>query len=138
MTSMNDMNSLFKDIMGVFPVDTKSFQDAMKGTTALNEKFASVAVEAAEKSAEISNKWTKDTLSRLSVISKAKSEPADYVKAMTEFASAQAEVAAENMAAFAEVAKKVQTDTVDLMITAGKEFGEDASAVVKKASKKAA
>jgi len=77
-------------------------------------------------------------LSRLSTISKAKTEPADYVKAMTEFASAQAEVAAENMAAFAEVAKKVQTDTVDLMMTAGKDFSEDASAAVKKATKKAA
>jgi len=97
-----------------------------------------VAVEAAEKSAEISNKWTKETLSRLSTISKAKTDPADYVKAMTEFASAQAEVAAENMAAFAEVAKKVQTDTVDLMMTAGKDFSEDASAAVKKATKKAA
>ena len=57
---------------------------------------------------------------------------------MTEFASAQAEVAAENMAAFAEVAKKVQTDTVDLMMTAGKDFSEDTSAAVKKAAKKAA
>jgi len=36
------------------------------------------------------------------------------------------------------VAKKVQTDTVDLMMTAGKDFSEDASAVVKKAAKKAA
>ena len=138
MTNLNDMTGFFKDMMGAFPVDTKSFEEAMKGTTALNEKFASVAVEAAEKSAEISNKWTKETLSRLSTISKAKTDPADYVKVMTEFASAQAEVAAENMAAFAEVAKKVQTDTVDLMMTAGKDFSEDTSAAVKKATKKAA
>ena len=136
MTNLNDMTGVFKDMMGAFPIDAKSFEEAIKGTTALNEKFASVAVEAAEKSAEISNKWTKDTLSRLSAMSKAKTEPAD-VKAMTEFASAQAEVAAENMAAFAEVAKKVQTDTVDLMMTAGKDFSEDASAAVKKAAKKA-
>ena len=138
MTHLNDMTGFFKDMMGAFPIDAKSFEETMKGTTALNEKFASVVVEAAEKSAEISNKWTKDTLSRLSAISKAKTDPADYVKVMTEFASAQAEVAAENMAAFAEVAKKVQTDTVDLMMTAGKDFSEDASAAVKKATKKAA
>ena len=138
MTNLNDMTGFFKDMMGAFPVDTKSYEEAMKGTIALNEKFASVAVEAAEKSAEISNKWTKETLSRLSTISKVKTDPADYVKVMTEFASAQAEVAAENMAAFAEVAKKVQTDTVDLMMTAGKDFSEDASAAVKKATKKAA
>ena len=71
MTHLNDMTSFFKDMMGAFPIDAKSFEETMKGTTALNEKFASVAVEAAEKSAEISNKWTKDTLSRLSAISKA-------------------------------------------------------------------
>ena len=138
MTNLNDMTGFFKGMMGAFPVDAKSFEETMKGTKALNEKFASLALEAAEKSAEISNKWTKDTLSRLSAISNTKTESADYVKAMTEFASAQAEVAAENMAAFAEVAKKVQTDTVDLMMTAGKDFSEDASAAVKKAAKKAA
>jgi len=36
------------------------------------------------------------------------------------------------------VAKKVQTDTVDLMMTAGKDFSEAASAAVKKATKKTA
>ena len=55
-------------------------------------------------------------------MSKAKAEPADYAKAMTDFASAYAEVTAEHMAAFAEVAKKVQMDTVELMMAAGKDI----------------
>ena len=93
-----------------------------------------VALEAAEKSAEISSKWTKDTLAKMSDMSKAKTEPADYAKSMTDFASAQAEVAAENMAAFAEIAKKVQMDTVELMMAAGKDMSEDATAAVKKAT----
>ena len=67
-------------------------------------------------------------------MSKAKTEPADYAKAMTDFASANAEVAAENIAAFAEVAKKVQMDTVELMMAAGKEFQEDTAKVVKQAT----
>jgi hypothetical protein len=100
----------------------------------MNEKFAGVALKAAEKSAELSTKWTKDTLTKLTDVSKAKTEPADYAKAMTDFASAQAEVTAENMAAFAEIAKKVQTDTVELMMSAGKELSEEASAAVKKAT----
>ncbi|HHH89557.1 MAG TPA: phasin, PhaP, partial [Aliiroseovarius sp.] len=49
-------------------------------------------------------------------------------------ASAQAELASENLAAFAEVAKKVQTETVDLMLSTGKELGEEAEAAVKKAT----
>jgi hypothetical protein len=38
------------------------------------------------------------------------------------------------MAAFAEVAKKVQMETVELLMGAGKDMGEEASAAVKKAT----
>lgn len=134
MAKSQDFTAVMKDIMGSFPVDTAAFEDAFKTTATLNEKLASVALEAADKSAEISNKWTKDTIAKLAEMSKAKAEPADYAKAMTDFASATAEVAAENMAAFAEIAKKVQMDTVELLMAAGKDLTEDAAAAVKKAT----
>ncbi|MBO9473460.1 MULTISPECIES: phasin family protein [unclassified Shimia] len=129
-----DVTAMFKDVMGSFPVDTTAFEDAFKNSAALNEKLTAVALGAAEKSSEISSKWTKDTLSKLGDMSKAKEEPADYAKALTDFASAQAEVAAENMAAFAEVAKKVQMETVELLMSAGKDATEEATAAVKKAT----
>lgn len=134
MAKTQDFTAMMKDVMGAFPVDTTAMEDAFKSTASLNEKLSAVALDAAEKSAEISSKWTKDTLAKMADISKAKAEPADYAKAMTDFASATAEVAAENMAAFAEVAKKVQMDTVELVMSAGKDFSEDASAAVKKAT----
>ncbi|MCL3882359.1 phasin, PhaP [Marivita sp. GX14005] len=134
MAKTNDYTATLKEMMGAFPVDTKSMEDAFKTTATLNEKLSGVALEAAEKSSEISSKWTKDTLSKLAEMNKAKAEPADYAKAMTDFASAQAEVAAEKMAAFAEIAKKVQMDTVELMMAAGKDLSEDATAAVKKAT----
>ena len=134
MAQTQDFTAMMKDMMGAFPVDTKAMEDAFKTTATMNEKLAGVALQAAEKSTEISTKWTKDTLSKLGEISKAKAEPADYAKAMTDFASAQAEVAAEHMAAFAEIAKKVQMDTVELLMAAGKDFSEDATAAVKKAT----
>jgi hypothetical protein len=132
-----DMTTMMKDMMGAFPVDTKAMDDAFKTTATLSEKLSGVALEAAEKSSEISSKWTKDTLAKLADMAKAKSEPADYAKSITDFASAQAEVAAENMAAFAEIAKKVQMDTVELMMAAGKDLSEDATAAVKKATTEA-
>lgn len=134
MAKAQDMNTVMKDIMGAFPVDTKAMEDAFKNQAALNEKLSGVALDAAEKSAELSSKWTKETLAKLSDMTKAKAEPADYAKAMTDFASANAEVAAENMAAFAEIAKKVQMDTVELMMAAGKDLQEDAAKAVKKAT----
>lgn len=134
MAKTQDMNAMMKDIMGAFPVDTASMEDAFKTATSLNEKLSTVAIDAAEKSTEISSKWTKETLGKLADMSKAKAEPADYAKAMTDFASSYAEVTAEHMAAFAEVAKKVQMDTVELMMAAGKDMSEDATAAVKKAT----
>lgn len=134
MAKTQDFTAVMKDMMGAFPVDTGAMEDAFKTTATLNEKLSGVALEAAEKSAEISSKWTKDTIAKLGEMSKAKAEPADYAKAMTDFASATAEVAAENMAAFAEIAKKVQMDTVELMMAAGKDLSEDAASALKKAT----
>ena len=134
MANTQDFNAVMKDIMGAFPVDTAAMEDAFKNTASLNEKLSGVALVAAEKSAEISSKWTKDTIAKLTDMSKAKPDPADYTKAITDFASASAEVAAENMAAFAEIAKKAQTETVELMMAAGKDITEETSAAVKKAT----
>ena len=134
MAKTQDYTKMVQDMMGAFPVDMSAFQDAFKNTAALNEKFAKVALEAADKSAEISTKWTKETIAKMGDVASVKDEPTDYTKAMTDFASAQAELAAENMAAFAEVAKKVQMETVELMMATGKDLGEEAQAAVKKAT----
>ncbi|NSX54156.1 phasin family protein [Parasulfitobacter algicola] len=129
-----DFTAIMKDMMGAFPVDTKAMQDAFKTQASLSEKMSSVALEAAGKSAELSSKWTKDTITKMSAITKVKEDPADYSKAMTDFASASAEAAAEHMAAFAEIAKKVQMETVELVLAAGKDMGEETTKVMKKAT----
>jgi len=134
MAKTQDFNAALKDIMGAFPVDTAAFEGTFKNTASLNEKLSGVALSAAEKSAEISNKWAQTTIAKLGDMSTAKTEPADYAKAVSDFASASAEVAAENLAAFAEIAKKVQMDTVELMMAAGKDATESASAAVNKAT----
>jgi len=137
MAKTQDFTAMFKDVMSAFPVDNKAMEDAFKTQAAFSEKLTAVALEAAEKSSEVSAKWTKETLAKLTEVSKSKAEPADYAKAMTDFASATAEVAAENMAAFAEIAKKVQMDTVELLMAAGKDMTDEASAAVQKAAKEA-
>ncbi|WP_083097050.1 phasin, PhaP [Pseudophaeobacter leonis] len=134
MAKTQDFTAMMKDMMGAFPVDTSAMEEAFKNTAALNEKLSAVVLGAAEQSSEISSKWTKDALSKMSGMSQAKTDPADYAKSATDFASASAEVAAENMAAFAEVAKKVQMETVELLMAAGKDMGQEATAAVKKAT----
>lgn len=134
MSKTPDLTKMMQDMMASFPVDSSALQNAFKTQAAFAEKFSKVALEAAEKSTEISSKWVKDSIARLGDVSKAKTEPTDYTKAATDFASAAAEMAAENLAAFAEVAKKVQMETVELMLAAGKDASEEATAAVKKAT----
>ena len=133
MTKTTDFTKVMQDMMASFPVDASAFQNAFKTQAAFAEKMSTVALAAAEKSTEVSAKWAKDSLAKLAVATKAKVEPADYSKAATDFATAAAEMAAENLAAFAEIAKKVQMDTVELMLAAGKDASEEATAAVKKA-----
>ncbi|CUH41069.1 hypothetical protein JSE7799_03812 [Jannaschia seosinensis] len=134
MTKTPDFTKYMTDMMGSFPVDTTAMQDAFKTQAAFAEKMSKVALTAAEQSAEVSHKWTRETLAKMGPMASVKDEPADYAKSMTDFASASAEVASENMAAFAEIAKKVQMDTVELMMAAGKEAQEDATNAMKKVS----
>ncbi len=134
MAKTADFNKYVNEALAAFPVDTEAYTEAFKSSAAMGEKFSKVALEAAEKSTEISSKWTKDTLSKLADVTAVKDEPTAYTKAMTDFASAQAEMSAETLASFAEIAKKVQMETVELMMAAGKEASEEATAAVKKAT----
>lgn len=129
MAKTPDFAKTFQDMLANFPIDTSSFQEAFKSQGVLGEKLARVALTAAERSTEISAQWAKDTIARVGELAAVKQEPADYAKSLTDFASASAEVAAEHMAAYAEVAKKVQMDTVDLMLTAGKDVAAEARTV---------
>ena len=134
MNNPADFTKAFQDAFANMKFDTSAFEDAFKSSAAVGEKMSKVAIEAATKSAEVSNTWTKDTLNKLGVVSSAKAEAADYSKAVSDFATSSAEVAAENMAAFAEIAKKVQMETVELMMASGKEMQKEATAAVKKAT----
>lgn len=125
MAKTQDMNAMMKDMMATFPVDTKAVENMFKSQTAFAERFSAVAIDAAQKSTDLSAKWMQDSLTKLAAMTKAKSEPTDYAKSMTDFVQASAEAAAEHMAAFAEIAKKVQSETMELVLAAGKDMSED-------------
>ena len=131
MTNSPDFTAVFKDMMGSFPVDTKVMDDAFKSQSSLT------ALDAANKSTALSAKWTTETLGKFQSVSTAKSEPADYAKSMSDFATASAEAASGHMAAFAEIAKKVQTQTMELVMAAGKDASEEMTTAAKKATTEA-
>ncbi|PTX56455.1 hypothetical protein C8N43_1114 [Litoreibacter ponti] len=129
-----DYTKVFTDMAAAFPVDMSAFNEMAKTSAALGEKMSKVALDAAATTTDLSAKWTKESLAKMTAVTKAQAEPADYTKAVTDFASAQAESSAEHMAAFAEVAKKVQMETVELLMAAGKDMQEETTSAVKKAT----
>jgi biotin synthase-like enzyme len=133
MAGNQDYVAMMKDMMGKLPVDTSAVDNLFRSQSALAEKMSAVAIEAAQKSTDLSARWAQDTLSKLSTMTQAKAEPADYAKSVTDFLAASAEAAAEHMAAFAEIAKRVQTETMELMLAAGKDMSEDVTAAARKA-----
>ncbi|MBW7057180.1 Phasin [Paracoccus bogoriensis] len=135
MAKTPDFAKTMQDMMANFPIDTSSMHEAMKSQAVLGEKMAKVVLSAAERSTEISARWAKDAIARAGELAAVRDEPSEYAKAMSDFASASAEMAAEHMAAYAELAKKVQMDTVDLMLTAGKDMAADAQKVAEKATR---
>ena len=137
MSTPQDFTKAMTDMMGKMPVDTSAMQDAFRAQAQLAEKMSSIVLGAAEQSAEISHKWARETLSKMAPVATVKQDPSDYARAMTDFASGCTEVSAENMAAFAEVAKKVQMDTMELMLAAGKDAQEDATTAVRNATAQA-
>ena len=135
MANTPDFTKAWQDMLGKLPVDNSAMGDTFKNQTALGEKMSRVALQAAERSTEISAQWARDAISRLSELSSAKDQPADYAKAMSDFATAASDIAQQHMAAYAEVAKKVQMDTVDLMLNAGKDAASDAQRMAQNATR---
>ncbi len=135
MAKTQDYTAVFKDFLGNLPVDTKAFEDVFKNQSALAERMSAVAIDAAQKSTELSAKWTNDTLTGFAAVTKAKTEPTDYAKAVSDFATTSAEAAAQHVAAFAEIAKRVQTETFELILAAGKTAAAEVTAAATKAAK---
>ena len=56
MTKTTDFTKVMQDMMAAFPVDASAFQNAFKTQASMGEKLSKVALEAAEKSTEITSK----------------------------------------------------------------------------------
>ena len=137
MTNADDYTKMMKDMMGSMPMDNAALQDAFKSQAAMMERMTKVALEAAEKSTEVSTKWTKAMLEKAGETATAKDDPADYSQAMTDFASAQSELASQHASEFAEIAKKLQVDTMEVLMAAGKDMQNTATETAKSATEAA-
>lgn len=132
--AQNDFVKAMENMFSANSFDANALNDLTKNATEFTSKLSKIALTAAEKNAELTSTWTKETLSKLDAAIKVQKDPADYAKVVSDFAAAQTQSSPEHVAAFAEVAKKAQIDAVELLMAAGKEVQAEATAAVKKAA----
>ncbi|MGB7288174.1 MAG: hypothetical protein WBC71_14690 [Salaquimonas sp.] len=122
MTKTPDFAQMFQDMFAGKFGDQKAVNDMVGDAAEFGAKFNKIALETAEKNAELSSAWMKESLAKFSAFTKVQGEPSDYAKVATDVVSAQAQATPEHIAKFAEVAKSAQMATVELMMAAGKEI----------------
>jgi hypothetical protein len=111
-----------------------NFKDVLGNVAEYNGKLSQIALDAAKKNAELSQTWANNTLGALDAFTAVQEKPTAYASVAKDFVSAQAKSTPEHVAAFAEVAKQAQIDTVELLLSAGKQVQAEATEVAKKAT----
>jgi len=111
---------------------TKSIDSVLE----FNSKLSKIAIDTFKKNSEITQEWSKETLTALEKLTKTQKNPNDYTKVVNDFVVEQSQSSPKHLAEYAEIAKKAQLDTIDLYMTAGKEINEEMTKSAKKASNK--
>ena len=131
MFNFEDYTKNFEKMMSQSPI---KFDDAMRSVMDYNSKFGKIALDTVKKNTELTQAWAKESLSALDPFVKSTEKPEDFMKVATDYVSSQTQNTPKHIAEFAEVAKKAQLETIDLMMKAGKDAQEELSSVTKKAT----
>ena len=135
MSKAQDFTQTMKGFMGAFPADPMAFQDAFRNQAALGEKLSAVMLGATEKAADISGKWTKDTLASLSEVAKVKEDPADYAKAVRRLRHRQRRDRRGELRRLRRGRQESAGSTASkLVMSAGKDIQDSAGEAVRKAT----
>ena len=134
MAGTQDMNKFFENFMASLPMDTAIFDDAVEKQSAISKKYYDLWLGVAEMSNTVSYKWDTETIAKMLEAPRYDGDPSTYAKCIGDFVSEQADVATENFAAYAEIAKKAQMDSLSLFLSTAKEVQTEAVSAVKKAA----
>ncbi|HVY90052.1 MAG TPA: hypothetical protein VG942_14375 [Hyphomonadaceae bacterium] len=143
---MNPMADMF-DFNKNFEQFTKFTPDfgSMAPLKAFNDiaaKYREVAVEALNKNVELTTAWMKDAAKDATALLTTEAQPTAYAKKAGELAQAAFQDVPSRLFAYAEVAKKAQTELFDTVVAltpkAVEEAAERSKTVAKTAAKKAA
>jgi len=129
MTEMFDFNKNMEQFTKFMP----DFANAapMKAFTEMSAKYREVAVEALNKNVELTTAWMKDAAKDATTLMTAEAQPTAYAKKAGEVAQAAMQDIPARLFAYAEVAKKAQTDLLDTVVALTPKAVEEAAAQTK-------
>lgn len=135
MTDMFDFNKNMEQFTKFMP----DFANAapLKAFTDMQAKYRAVAIEALNKNVELTTAWMTDAAKDATTLLTPEAQPTAYAKKAGELAQAAMQDIPARLFAYAEVAKKAQTELFDTVVTLTPKVVEEAAATTKAAAKSA-
>lgn len=121
-------SKLMQDMMEAVPMDDAALQAMGKVQAELTDQMTKAVLEAVEKSADVSTKWTQAALVKAAQLAKTTDHPDGYAHAMTDFISLTTEMATDYVTNYSEIAKQVQLETIKIMLATHEDLVETVSA----------
>lgn len=138
MNPMTDMFDFSKNLEQ-FTKFTPDFANAapLKAFNDMAAKYREVAVEALNKNVELTTAWMKDAAKDATTLLTAEAQPTAYAKKAGEVAQHAFQDIPARLFAYAEVAKKAQTELFDTAVALTPKAVEEVAAQTKAATKSA-
>ncbi len=136
MADMFDFNKNFEQFTKFQP-DFANLSP-LKAFTDLSAKYREVAVEALNKNVELTTAWMNAAAKDATTLMTVEAQPAAYAKKAGELATAAFQDLPARLFAYAEVAKKAQTELFDTVVAVTPKAVEEAAERTKSATKAAA
>ncbi len=135
MTDMFDFNKNLEQFSKMMP----DFANAapMKAFTDMQAKYRAVAIEALNKNVELTTAWMTDAAKDATALMTPEAQPTAYAKKAGELAQATMQDIPARLMAYAEVAKKAQTELLDTVVALTPKVVEEATEATTKAAKAA-
>jgi hypothetical protein len=135
MTDMFDFNKNFEQFSKMMP----DFANAapLKAFTDMQAKYREVAVEALNKNVELTTAWMRDAAKDATTLMTTEGQPTAYAKKAGEVAQAAMQDIPARLFAYAEVAKKAQTQILDTVVSLTPKMAAEAAEATTKAAKAA-
>jgi hypothetical protein len=139
MADMFDFNKNFEQFTKFQP-DFAQFANMgpLKAFNDMAAKYRAVAVEALNKNVELTTAWMQDAAKDATTLLTTEAQPTAYAKKAGEVAQAAMQDIPARLFAYAEVAKKAQTELFDTVVALTPKAVEEAAERTKTATKAAA